>query len=93
MINLFETDILEEVSIDTKTENEKKIVMFNDDVNSFQFVIYCLIKYCGHTKTQAEQCALMVHNKGKYAVKHGDLLKLTPIKEALCENGLFAEIE
>ena len=75
------------------TSKTKVIILYNDDHNSFQHVIYCLMKYCEHTMIQAEQCAHIVHNKGKTDVKHGDLKKLRPIYEALQEKGLSVKIE
>lgn len=71
----------------------KVIILYNDDHNTFEHVIACLIKYCEHTLIQAEQCAHIVHYKGKTDVKHGDLKKLKPIYEALQENGLSVKIE
>lgn len=75
------------------TEPPKAIVLYNDDVNSFVHVAECLMKYCGHDPHQAEQCAHIIHNNGKYAVKHGSYDKLKPICEALLENKLTAKIE
>jgi len=74
-------------------EKEAKITLINDEVNSFDHVINCLIKYCKHERIQAEQCAQIVHNKGAYAVKQGDYDKLLPIYHALIDNGLLAELE
>jgi ATP-dependent Clp protease adaptor protein ClpS len=71
----------------------KNIVVYNDDVNTFEHVILCLIKYCRHSLEQAEQCTHIIHNNGKYAVKSGDYEKLKPIYEALLENGILAKIE
>lgn len=94
---MFDTDVLEdeevEVLIDEQTEKEKQIIIYNDDFNTFQHVIECLMKYCGHLMMQAEQCAHIIHNNGKCAVKNGAFKKLKPICEALTENGLDAKIE
>lgn len=70
-----------------------EIVLYNDDVNTFDHVIECLMKYCNHDAQQAEQCAWLVHTKGKCAVKSGDYSSLQPLCNALCENGLSAQIE
>jgi ATP-dependent Clp protease adaptor protein ClpS len=86
-----DVEVLEK--IDTDTRDSQKIILYNDDHNSFDHVIACLVSYCGHTFDQAEQCAFIVHNRGKCSVKEGDEAKLRPIKEALCDNGLSAEIE
>ena len=71
----------------------KNIVVYNDDVNTFEHVILCLIKYCRYSLEQAEQCTHIIHNNGKCAVKSGDYEKLKPIYEALLENGILAKIE
>lgn len=69
------------------------IVLYNDDVNTFEHVIECLMKYCKHTLHQAEQCALIVHHNGKCSVKVGEYDDLRPIWEALLDNQLKAKIE
>lgn len=74
-------------------EPTKAIVLYNDDVNSFDHVIRCLVKYCEHHPHQAEQCALIIHHNQKCAVKHGSFETLKPICEALLENHLTAKIE
>lgn len=72
--------------------DKRSIVLFNDDVNSFDHVINSLIKYCDHTAIQAEQCAHLVHYKGKCDIKGGTLEELKPICSALLDKGLSAEI-
>ena len=72
--------------------NKRSIVLFNDDVNTFEHVIMCLIKYCDHELCQAEQCAMVVHNNGKCSVKSGKFENLKPIAEALLENNLSVKI-
>lgn len=74
-------------------KKEDSIVLYNDDINTFEHVIFCLVKYCGHTPEQAEQCAMLIHNKGKYAVKSGAISKLLPIYVALIKNKLSVKIE
>ncbi|MCB9246583.1 MAG: ATP-dependent Clp protease adaptor ClpS [Flavobacteriales bacterium] len=69
------------------------IILYNDDVNTFDHVIDCLVKYCEHDPLQAEQCSLIVHYKGKCAVMHGGNRELVPVCEALCGQGLSAVIE
>lgn len=81
------TDVLEEVS----TENQ--LIVYNDDVNTFDHVISCLVKYCGHGFVQAEQCAYIIHYNGKCSVKGGSFDSLKPICEALLDQGLSATIE
>lgn len=69
------------------------LVLYNDDVNTFDHVINQLVKYCDHNVIQAEQCAYIVHYNGKCQVKHGDFDQLKPICEALLEKGLTAKIQ
>ena len=69
-----------------------EIVLHNDDVNTFDHVIETLIRVCEHTAEQAEQCALLVHYKGKCTVKTGELTQLKPKCTALLEAGLSAEL-
>ncbi len=81
----------EEVLVIEKLENQ--IILYNDDVNTFDWVIESLVKVCDHDSVQAEQCAWLVHLKGKCAVKNGALEDLRIYKEALTERGLSAVIE
>tara|TARA_R100001369_G_scaffold10411_2_gene23389 strand:+ start:2751 stop:3026 length:276 start_codon:yes stop_codon:yes gene_type:complete len=71
---------------------QNEIVLFNDDVNTFDHVIDTLIYACEHTSEQAEQCALLVHYKGKCTVKTGSYDDLEPICSMLLQAGLSAEI-
>jgi len=70
-----------------------RLILYNDDFNTFEWVIKCLMKYCKHTAEQAEQCAWIVHNNGKCHVKSGTMAELEPICTALCDAGLSAVIE
>ena len=79
-----------EVSEQIALNNE--IIVFNDDVNTFDHVIETLIRVCNHTAEQAEQCSLIVHYKGKCTVKTGALDELKPQCTQLLEAGLSAEI-
>ena len=69
------------------------LIVWNDEVNTFDHVINCLVEICGHTLLQAEQCAWIIHNNGKYAVKSGSYEDMEPICTALCEKGLSAQLE
>lgn len=71
---------------------DKQIILYNDDVNTFEFVISSLIKVCKHDALQAEQCTYLVHYKGKCSVKRGTYEELEPMCTALLERGLTAEI-
>lgn len=73
--------------------DDNQIVLYNDDFNSFDFVIESLIKVCKHEPLQAEQCTYLVHYKGKCSVKKGSYKELEPMCTALLERGLTAEIE
>ena len=76
----------------TKSVEKHEIILFNDDVNTFQHVIETLVKVCKHSYQQAEQCAYIVHFSGKCVVKTGSLEKLIPICTTLLEAGLSVEI-
>ena len=73
-------------------EEKRSLVVYNDEVNTFDHVINTLMKVCRHSPEQAEQCTLMVHYKGKCAVKAGSLEELTPMRQAICDRGISAEI-
>lgn len=83
-----EIDVLEEKNV----EDNKEIILYNDDFHTFDFVIDSLIKVCKHSSIQAEQCTYIVHYNGKCGVKKGDMDKLKPICTALLDRGLTAEI-
>lgn len=74
------------------TSINNEIVVYNDDVNTFDHVIDTLIRVCNHTSEQAEQCSLIVHYNGKCTVKTGTMDKLKPQCTQLLEAGLSAEI-
>ena len=81
-----------EVEVLTKVKREHEIILYNDDVNTFDHVINTLVAYCKHTYEQAEQCAYIVHYSGKCAVKSGSYDELQPICLKLLESQLSAEI-
>ena len=78
--------VLEAISINNE------IILYNDDVNTFDHVIDTLIAVCSHTAEQAEQCAILVHYKGKCTVKTGSFDELKPQCSLLLEAGLSAEL-
>lgn len=82
----------EEVLVLDRTDDVYKLVLHNDDVNTFDFVIECLIEICKHTPEQAEQCTLLVHYKGKCTVKTGSMDLLKPMHQKLLSRGLTSEI-
>jgi ATP-dependent Clp protease adaptor protein ClpS len=84
--------VLEEVLVEELTSLNNEIVLYNDEVNTFDHVIDTLIKVCRHTAEQAEQCSLIVHYNGKCTVKTGEYKDLKPQCTQLLEAGLSAEI-
>ena len=83
-----EVEVLEEVDI----TDIKNLVVFYDDFNSFDHVINTLVKVCKHSAEQAEQCAWIIHYKGKCVVKSGTEVDLKPKKDAICEAGIDAKV-
>jgi ATP-dependent Clp protease adaptor protein ClpS len=83
---------LEEVDVLEKEVFQHEIVLHNDDVNTFDHVIDSLIDVCEHTAEQAEQCATLVHYKGKCTVKSGEYKDLEPRCSRLLQLGLSAEL-
>lgn len=88
----FAPEIAPEELTETATAKEYQIVLHNDDVNTFDHVIKCLIRICDQTLEQAEQCAYIVHYHGKCVVKTGSLEELKPRCLLLLEQGLTAEL-
>ncbi|SFG80406.1 ATP-dependent Clp protease adaptor protein ClpS [Algoriphagus hitonicola] len=84
-----EEEILVEELVDLESHD---LVVFNDDFNTFEHVTNVLIKVCKHTREQAEQCTLIIHYKGKCAVKKGTFEELKPMCEAILEAGIQATI-
>ncbi|HRI34262.1 MAG TPA: ATP-dependent Clp protease adaptor ClpS [Saprospiraceae bacterium] len=87
------TDLEDEVMLEEEIGEISELIVYNDDVNTFDWVIECLMDVCKHTLEQAEQLSMLVHFKGKAIVKTGVLDILRPMKDALCERGLSAVIE
>ena len=85
--------IKEQVSVEELLSSNYEIILFNDDVNTFDHVIDTLIAVCKHEPLQAEQCALLVHYTGKCAVKTGSYKELEPLCSKLLEADLSAEIQ
>lgn len=86
----------EQVSVDlleeTEVTGQHEIILFNDDVNTFDYVIETLMDVCEHSQEQAHQCSLIVHYKGKCAVKTGPMEDLKPRCSLLLDAGLSAEL-
>ena len=81
-----------ELEVLSQVKREHEIILYNDDVNTFDHVINTLVAYCDHTYEQAEQCAYIVHYSGKCVVKTGSHEELEPICQKLLEAQLSAEI-
>lgn len=83
-------DIL--VDDETATGFSSRLIVYNDEVNTFEWVIECFMDVLGHSSEQAEQLSLIIHYKGKATVKSGARMELIPYCEALQERGLSAEV-
>ena len=68
------------------------LVVFNDDINTFDFVITTLMDVCRHSPEQAEQCTVQIHYKGKSSVKSGDFEELASMRNEICRRGISAEV-
>lgn len=86
-----EKELVEVLEV-VETTDVKNLVVFNDDINTFDHVTTTLIRVCKHTPEQAEQCTWIIHHKGKCTVKTGSFDELKPMKEAICEAGIDARI-
>jgi ATP-dependent Clp protease adaptor protein ClpS len=86
-----QTDLAEDLAVETS--NGFILIVHNDEVNTFDWVIQTLIEICQHSYEQAEQCAWFIHTKGKYGVKHGQFEDLHPMKDAITERGIQSTIE
>lgn len=78
---------------DSEATDQSGLILYNDEVNTFEFVIDSLIEVCKHEYEQAEQCAFTAHHNGKCHIKSGDLYELKPMYEALTLRGLTVSIE
>lgn len=87
------TNFFEEVDVLTATASSCQLIVWNDDVNTFENVIEALMDICGHSYEQAEQCAYIIHYKGKYAVKQGEYDDLRPMCDAILDRGINATVE
>jgi len=88
-----EVEVLELVETETTITENKDLIIFNDDYNTFDHVIESLVKVCRHDIVQAEQCTWIIHYNGKCAVKKGSFEILRPMRQALSERGIDAKIQ
>ena len=88
-------DVLTEQDLDLDLEGDlpARIIVYNDEHNTFEWVIECFMEILGHSSIQAEQLALIIHTKGKATVKTGSKEELLPLMGALNDRGLSAVIE
>lgn len=87
-----ETKEVEEELLKDVLTNSRELILFNDDYNTFDFVIDCLISICDHDATQAEQCAYIVHHNGKCLVKKGSVDKIYAMYQSLKLKNLIVEM-
>jgi ATP-dependent Clp protease adaptor protein ClpS len=88
-----QTSEKEVIDVLTETENLYSLIVWNDEVNTFEWVIETLMDICKHSQEQAEQCAMLIHTKGKYAVKNGSYDALKPQCDAITDRKIGATIE
>ena len=83
-----------DIDVDVLEEHDSpfQLIVWNDDVNTFDWVIVSLIEVCKHSSIQAEQCAFLIHETGKYAVKKGSFEELDPMRTALLDRGISVTI-
>src|SRR5687768_8848360 len=87
------TEYREEVDTLTDLDEPCSLIVWNDEVNSFDWVIATLMEVCKHSYEQAEQCSYIIHFQGKYAVKQGSYDDLKPMCDAITERGIGATVE
>ena len=88
--NLAESPVLETVET---IQDVFDLIVYNDDINTFEHVIQALVDICGHEHIQAEQCTLLIHYKGKCTVKIGDFDTLASMRQGICDRGIWAEVK
>ena len=88
-----QTKEIPEVISDVAVDEPFSLIVWNDHINTFDWVIETLVDICSHTPEQAEQCAWIIHTNGKYAVKDGSYDELKPMCEAIVERGIGATVE
>ncbi|MDO9374547.1 MAG: ATP-dependent Clp protease adaptor ClpS [Ferruginibacter sp.] len=83
----------EDTDVLSATDEFCSLIVWNDEVNTFDWVIETLIEICGHSQEQAEQCAIIIDSKGKYSVKEGSYDVLKPMCDAITDRGINATID
>ncbi len=87
------TESFNDTDVLTSHEEPCSLIVWNDEVNTFEWVIETLVEVCGHSYEQAEQCSYIIHFHGKYAVKQGSYDDLKPLCDAITERGINATVE
>ena len=87
------TKYQEDIDVLTEEDEYCSLIVWNDEINTFEWVIETLVDICGHSTQQAEQCAIIIDSKGKYAVKEGSYDQLKPMCDAITDRGIGATIE
>lgn len=87
------TEAYEDTDVMTSLDEPCSLIVWNDEVNTFDWVIITLVEVCGHTQEQAEQCSYLIHFQGKYAVKEGAYDDLKPMCDKITDRGIGATIE
>ncbi len=91
--NYTSTKFLEETVVLNRTDKPYMLIVWNDEVNTFEWVIETLIDICRHSGEQVEQCAILIDSKGKYAVKEGSFDELKLMCDAITERGIDATVD
>lgn len=86
-------DLEEQVDILLENDNHCSLIVWNDEVNTFEWVIQTLMEVCKHSEQQAEQSAIIIHTKGKYSVKNGDFNTLKIQCDCITDRGINATVE
>ncbi|MEM7571718.1 MAG: ATP-dependent Clp protease adaptor ClpS [Bacteroidota bacterium] len=86
-------EVLLEEELDVDSSEPANLIVYNDDHNTFDWVMQCFVEILGHSKEQSEQLAMIIHFKGKATVKSASMNELRPKREALVDRGLSAVIE
>ena len=89
---LLSTEVQEQVLEEVEISTEHNLVVFNDEVNTFDHVIETLIDVCEHSTVQAEQCTHIIHNNGKCTVKTGEFEYMKELRQLICNAGISAEV-
>jgi ATP-dependent Clp protease adaptor protein ClpS len=87
------TEVLENTITEELNSPTFQLIVWNDEVNTFDWVIKALIEICKHDREQAEQCTIYIHFKGKYAVKEGDYDTLKTMRDGITDRGIGATVE